>query len=132
MPGMLASLEHSRFSTWLIGSNSIWAYPTVLTLHTFGMMVLVGACAVVDLRLLGFGRGIPLGSMQMLFRLGWGGFWLNLITGSMLFAAEATKKSTSTIFMVKLCLIALGVVTIVLIKRDVYGKGPDPIKVSGT
>lgn len=117
---------------WLLGSNSIWAYPTVLTLHTFGMMVLVGACAVLDLRLLGFGRGIPLDSMQTLFRVMWGGFWLNLVTGSMLFAADATKRGTSTIFMVKLSLIALGVITIVLIKRDVYGKSPVPVTVSGT
>jgi hypothetical protein len=132
MRGILAALDHSGFSTWLLGSNSIWAYPTVLTLHTFGMMVLVGACAVLDLRVLGFGRGIPLGSMQTLFRVMWGGFWLNLVTGSMLFVADATKRGTSTIFMVKLSLIALGVITIVLIKRDLYGKGPDPVTASGT
>jgi hypothetical protein len=132
MLGILESLEHSAFSEWLVGSQSIWAYPTVLTLHTLGMMVLVGACAVLDLRLLGFGRGIPLGSMQTLFRVMWGGFWLNLVTGSMLFVADATKKSTSTIFMVKLSLIALGVITIVLIKRDVYGRSAEPLKVSGT
>jgi len=55
-------LSKSSFSTWLLSSNSIWAYPTVLTLHTFGMMVLVGAALMIDLRLLGFGRGIPLQS----------------------------------------------------------------------
>ena len=36
------------------------AYRTVLTLHTFGMMVLAGAALMIDLRLLGFGRAIPL------------------------------------------------------------------------
>ena len=69
---MLTSLDQSAFSTWLLSSNSIWAYPTVLTLHTFGMMVLVGAALMIDLRLLGFGRGIPLQSLDRLFRVMWG------------------------------------------------------------
>ena len=128
--GILATLDHSDFSIWLLQSNSIWAYPTVLTLHTFGMMVLVGACAVVDLRLLGFGRGIPLGSMQTLFRVMWGGFWLNLVTGSMLFIADATKRATQPLFLVKLSLIAVGIVTIVMIRRNLYGVTNDPVTVS--
>jgi hypothetical protein len=129
---MLASLDHSAFSEWLLGSNSIWAYPTVLTLHTFGMMVLVGACLMLDLRLLGFGRGIPLGSMQTLFRVMWGSFWLNLVTGCMLFVADATKRATQPLFIVKLVLIAVGVATIVLIRRNLYGTNPDPVTISGT
>jgi hypothetical protein len=130
--GILASLDHSAFAEWLLGSNSIWAYPTVLTLHTFGMMVLVGAAAMIDLRLLGFGRGIPLESMRTLFRVIWAGFWLNLVTGSMLFVADATKRGTSVIFLVKLGLIALGVVTLVLIKRKVYEGPSAPVTVTGT
>ena len=129
---ILSSLEGSSFSMWLLGSNSIWAYPTVLTLHTFGMMVLVGASAMLDLRLLGFGRGIPLDSIKTLFRVMWVAFYLNAVTGTMLFAADATKRGTSVIFLVKLLLVAAGVVTIVLIKREVYGKNPAPVTVSGT
>ena len=127
---ILSSLEGSSFSMWLLGSNSIWAYPTVLTLHTFGMMVLVGASAMLDLRVLGFGRGIPLDSMKTLFRVMWVAFWLNAVTGSMLFAADATKRGTSVIFLVKLLFVAAGVLTIVFIKREVYGKNPSPITVS--
>ena len=129
---ILSSLEGSSFSMWLLGSNSIWAYPTVLTLHTFGMMVLVGASAMLDLRLLGFGRGIPLDSIETLFPVMWVAFILNAVTGSMLFVADATKRGTSVIFLVKLLLVAAGVVTIVLIKREVYGKNPAPVTVSGT
>ena len=125
---MLTSMAQSAFSTWLLSSNSIWAYPTVLTAHTFGMMVLVGAALMIDLRLLGFGRTIPLGSMQKLFRVMWAAFILNAVTGSMLFAADATKRGTSLIFLVKLVLVAVGVVTIVLIKRKVFDHAePAPI-----
>jgi hypothetical protein len=129
---MLASLDHSEFAGWLLGSNSIWAYPTVLTLHTFGMMVLVGAAAVIDLRLLGFGRGIPIGSLRGLFRITWAAFILNAITGTMLFVADATKRATQPLFLVKLALIAAGVITIVIIKRRVFDVGTEPVAVNST
>ena len=128
---MLASLEATAFSKWLLGSNSIWAYPTVLTLHTIGMMVLVGAAAMIDLRVLGFGRGIPLGSMGALFRVIWGGLIVNGVTGTMLFMADATKRGTSTIFLVKLALVAVGIATVVMIKRSLHGSGA-PVAVNET
>ena len=54
-------LEGSAFSTWVREAPTIWAFSTILTLHTFGMGVLVGASALLDLRLLGIGRTMPLG-----------------------------------------------------------------------
>ena len=129
---MLASLDQSAFSQWLLGSNSIWAYPTVLTLHTFGMMVLVGAALMVDLRLLGFARAIPLSSMGRLFGVMWGAFWLNLVTGTMLFIADATKRATQPLFLVKLALVALGIVTIVLIKRSMFDGRQEPLVITGS
>jgi hypothetical protein len=60
MMEFLSSLEGSAFGTWLRESGSIWAYPAVLTLHTMGLGVLVGASTVLDLRLLGWAPRIPL------------------------------------------------------------------------
>jgi hypothetical protein len=132
MMQLFASLESSAFSVWVRESNSVWGYPTVLTFHTFGMMVLVGASWAVDLRLLGIGRRIPLGPMQTLFRVMWAGFWLNLVTGSILFAADATTRGTSKLFAAKLAFIAVGVLTMVRIRRDLYGTNPAPVAISGT
>jgi hypothetical protein len=128
---MLASLDQSAFSTWLLSSNSIWAYPTVLTLHTFGMMVLVGSALMIDLRLLGFGRGIPISSLERLFRVMWGAFWLNLITGTMLFIADASKRATQPLFLLKLLLVAAGIATIVLVRRRVFDGAKEPLVISG-
>jgi uncharacterized protein DUF6644 len=127
---MLASLDQSAFSTWLLSSNSIWAYPTVLTLHTFGMMVLVGAALMIDMRLLGFGRSIPVSSLERLFRVMWSAFWLNLITGTMLFIADATKRATQPLFLVKLLLVAGGVATIVLLRRRVFEGRTEPMVIT--
>lgn len=93
-------------------------------------MTLAGASTALDLRLLGIAPGIPLASLRALFPLMWSGFWLNLITGSMLFAAEATSKGSTPLFFLKLGFVAIGVTTVVLIRREVYGRNPDASLVS--
>lgn len=89
---ILAWLEATALSIWLRESSTIWAYPTVLTLHTIGLAVLVGASAALDLRLLGFGSAIPLATFAKAFRVIWIGFWINAVSGVLLFGAEATTK----------------------------------------
>ena len=122
MTDLLASLEASAFATWLRESPSVWAYPTVLTLHTLGLGVLVGANWMVDLRVLGVARAVPLGILSRAFPIMWAGFWVNAITGVLLFAADPSKGMT-TLFMWKLGTIAVGVALILLLKRKVYGRG---------
>ena len=48
----LTALHDSALSTWIREAETVWAFPTILTIHTFGMMLLVGSAWVVDLRLL--------------------------------------------------------------------------------
>ncbi len=103
------------------GPHSVWAYPIVLSLHTFGLMVLVGINAALNLRLLGIGRGIPLGPLSALFPFMWAGFWINVVSGSLLFAADATAKAGSPMFLAKVCLVGLGAVVLVAIGRDMSG-----------
>lgn len=40
------------------------AYPTILTLHTAGMSVVVGTCAVIDLRILDVAGDVPFTSLR--------------------------------------------------------------------
>ena len=123
---LLAALQNSAFSTWLLGSDSIWAFPTVLTLHTVGMMVLVGSSFALDLRLLGAAPGIPLDALRILFPVMWSGFAVNFVTGSMLFAADATTKAAMPLFVIKMGLVVLGLATVVLARRVVYRAGSEP------
>jgi len=123
MMELLAALENSGFGTWLREAPSIWAYPAVLTLHTIGLGVLVGGNAVLDLRLLGWGRAIPLAPLERLFPVMWVGFWVNAISGVALFVGDATTKGTTWVFMTKLVIIAVGVVLLLALRRTVYGRG---------
>ena len=125
MMELLQALEGSAFSTWLRESPSIWAYPTVLTLHTVGLGVLVGANWMVDLRVLGFARAIPGSVLSRAFPMMWAGFWLNAATGALLFAGDPTTKGTTAVFMGKLVLVAVGVVLMIALKRKLHGRDID-------
>jgi hypothetical protein len=124
---MLEWLQSTALSTWIREADSLLAFPGILTVHTLGLGVLVGAAAVLDLRLLGIGGRMPLGPMRDLFPVMWFGFVLNALTGTMLFAADAARRGTSLFFLMKLTFVAVGVATMVLIKRQVYGPTADPI-----
>jgi hypothetical protein len=95
----------------------------VLTLHTLGLGVLVGGNAVLDLRLLGFGKAIPLAPLERLFPIMWIGFWVNALSGVALFVGDATTKGTTWLFMTKLAIIVVGVGLLRALRRTVYGRG---------
>ena len=116
-------LQGSVVGVWTRESPSIWAYPTVLMLHTVGLGVLVGANTVIDFRLLGFAPRLPIPSLAPLYRFMWAGFAMSAVTGAMLFASDATTKARQPVFYIKLTLIALALVITAVIRRTVE-RGP--------
>jgi hypothetical protein len=133
MTDLLVSLQESGLSTWLRESDSLWALPTILTLHTLGLAVLVGSSWAFDLRVLGMGRTIPLGPYRTMFKVMWAGFWINFVTGLLLFAADAERKAGSTLFLLKMSFVIVGVVMLVMIRKHVYGSdGAVPERVSSS
>lgn len=114
--GVLVWLESSPLVVWMQESPSVWAQPTVLTLHTMGMAVLVGACFVLDLRLLGISRHIPLSAFRWVFPAVAVGLIVNLATGVLLFVLRATTWGTSIPFLVKMGLVIASVATLVPIR----------------
>ena len=120
MSDILATIEGLPISTWLRESNSIWAYPTMLTLHTVGLALLVGASAALDLRVLGWGQALALADLRPLFRWMWIGFWINALSGVVLLAADATTKAAAPMFLIKLGLVAIGVVVMAVQKREAF------------
>lgn len=119
----LVWLESTGVSTWVRESGSVWAYPTVLTAHTVGMSVLVGTSAVIDLRLLGVATQAPLVELVVLFRALWTGAALSLVSGLLLFGADASTKGATTIFFVKLACIAGAMVVTTRLRRAFDGAG---------
>lgn len=121
------SLQDSAFTEWFLGSDSIWTYPTVLTLHTVGMAILVGASFVIQLRVLQVARDIPLRRLLPLYRFIWIGFAISLLSGLVLFVTEAADRIIDPVFYVKLASIAAALWLGMIVKRrtiDPHG-GPD-------
>src|SRR6185436_9501574 len=114
---------------WVVGSRSVFAFPSILLLHTIGMGVVVGISAGIDLRILGLAPALPLRPMERFFPLLWVGFWVNAITGTVLLAADATTKLANVDFYVKMVFIFLAVVNLQMMKSRVFrdplvDKGP--------
>jgi hypothetical protein len=100
----LQALQESGFAQWIQAS----AYPVVITLHSIGLAISVGLLAVIDLRVLGFVKALPLPAMRRFMSVVWFGFALNAVTGVMLFSIDAEKHFYSNVFRIKLLSIAAG------------------------
>ena len=79
-----------------------WLYPTFETGHYIGLSLLVGGIMLIDLRVLGMARGLPLKGMIGLLPFVWAGFIINLLTGSMLFIYGATNFGVNRAFQLKM------------------------------
>jgi hypothetical protein len=119
MIDMLTAVEQSSLATWVREAPTLWAYPTILFLHTVGLGFLVGLNTVIDLRILGVAQAFPLAPMRRLFPIMWLGFWVNAVSGVALLAADATTKLVNPVFGIKLAFIALGVLNMKMFKRRI-------------
>jgi hypothetical protein len=117
-------LDATALSTWLKESPSVWAFPTVLTLHTTGMGVLVGASYVLDLRLLGIGR-TPLSGYRWVFPTLAVGLCVNIITGVLLFIKDPIHWGTAIPFLFKMALVIASVATVMPMRSLVLGSGTE-------
>ena len=85
-----------------------WAYPTLETLHLVAIALLFGSIVVVDLRVLGASKNLPLRQLaQHALPLTLLAFLGAAATGSLLFTAHAADLIGNRIFLVKLGLIML-------------------------
>ena len=116
----LTWLEQSGFSTWIRESPSVWAYPTVLFMHTLGLGFLVGGSMVLDLRALGFSDRLPLEPMKKFIPLMWFGLIVNALSGVVLVMIDATSMLSNPLFYIKLAFIALALVSGRLLANQVF------------
>ncbi len=117
MHDWLAGIEQTGLATWVREAPTLWAYPTVLFLHTVGLGFLVGLNVTIDLRLLGVAAALPLAPMRRWFPVMWAGFWVNAGSGLLLLAADATTKLLNPVFGIKMLFVCAGVLNMWYFKR---------------
>jgi hypothetical protein len=84
-----------------------WLWPLCESLHFIGLAVLVGGAGFLDLRLLGFFRGISIRDVKAFMPVAVGGFALNAATGALFLVMQAHLYLGSAIWWWKVGFIAL-------------------------
>lgn len=128
------------FSKWLaatplstIVSDSRWIVPASQIVHFFGLALLFGMAGMLDLRMLGLGKGIPIGefSRRMIPWAGTG-FLLNVITGFIMYAGAPFMFAHNRAFGFKMLFIAVAGLNVLVFyvtgiarKVEALGSGDD-------
>lgn len=102
---LAAWLDAIGVGPWARGSSLV--YPVVNMLHLLGLVMLVGGIGVLDLRIVGAWRRLPIAALShALTPIAMTGFMLMAGSGAILFAADGTALAQSDIFVRKLVLVA--------------------------
>ena len=114
-PAWAAALQESGFAFAI--RDSSWIYPTANLTHILGLALLVGSILILDLRLLGLGRWISVDALSRLttpFSIL--GICLSLMSGSILFSADAAALATNPVFRLKMSILAFAIANAVLFR----------------
>ena len=86
--------------------ESLWAFPIAETIHIAAFAVVVGSIVVLDLRLIGLSRRVPVARLAA-HVLPWtlGAFVVAALAGLTMFTAHAADYLTNRVFMLKMGLI---------------------------
>jgi hypothetical protein len=112
-PAVFVALEGSAVGQAI--RQSSWVYMTANVGHIVALVVFAGAVAVLDLRMAGaFAATAPGHVLSRARRVAILSFIGLLLSGAVLFTAEASHVIMNRVFQLKLALIALGLTNIVL------------------
>ena len=95
-------------ASWLaqLMRQSLWAYPAVEIVHITGIILLVGSVAMLDLRLLGLSRSIPVSALaRHVLPWSWAALLLIVPSGLAMFSAHATDFLGNGAFALKMTLL---------------------------
>jgi hypothetical protein len=121
-------LDSTRLSAWMVYP---WVWPTLEIFHFLGLTLLMGTVVLLDLRLLGMGKGLPVGPLHQFIPWGIAGFIVNLITGLLFFVGSPTAYAYNIAFQLKMIAILLAGMNVLVFylilfrKAEALGPGDD-------
>lgn len=102
------AVSGASFALW--ASRDPWAYPVANVVHVLGLALLLGPILLIDLRLLGAFPALPSAPFVRTLRpFAVAGLVLLILSGPVLFAADAVALAESGTFRLKLVLVGLGI-----------------------
>src|SRR5690606_24432582 len=103
-PGPLGAIEALPIAAAM--REWLWLYPGVEIVHIVGFVLLAGSIAMLDLRLLGLSKSIPVPALAR-HVLPWtlGALILIVPSGLLMFAAHASEFVDNPVFLLKMMLL---------------------------
>ncbi len=118
-----------------------WSYAAVNAAHITGIALLFGAIVPLDLRLLGCFRHISIRTLaRVLVPVAACGLMLAVTAGALLFSIRAVQYAGTTLFQIKMVLVACGIANAVLLRKaaawealrdDAVGMPPPQLRAAG-
>jgi hypothetical protein len=123
---VLENLEWLEKSTWAVSiRQSLWLYPALEIVHIVGIVMLVGAAFLFDLRLLGYSKNLPLSGLAS-HLLPWSqrGLILIIPSGILLFITNAKALGTDFTFWLKVTLLVVAALNVFVFHQFIFKKPP--------
>jgi len=87
--------------------ESWWLFPTLETLHFIGLILLLGALLIMDLRYLGLASRAPLSAVMRYLPVAVLGFTINLATGILFVVSDPFRYVPNPAFQLKMLAVLL-------------------------
>jgi hypothetical protein len=112
----LAWLEGSALGHAMRGAG-VWTYGLVNLIHILGISALFGAVLLLDLRLLGLWRGVPLASIATpAVPVARAGFAIAAASGACLLVTNATEYAGNPFLLMKFSAVAIGLLNVAVLE----------------
>jgi len=121
--GFLLWYEEGFFGVFI--RESLWGYPIVLSSHAVGMATVMGVVVALNMRVLGFAKGLSVPAFNKMFIVAWLGFAINLISGLLLFAGTASSYFFQGAFQLKIGAIVAGGILMKQVMNSVRANKPE-------
>src|SRR6185503_16440343 len=100
-----AWVESTAISKALFGMS--WLWPLGESLHFIGLCMLIGGAGLLDLRLMGLFRGLPIRHVKAMMPWAIAGFVINAVTGALFLIMQPHLYLTSGVWWSKVAFIVL-------------------------
>jgi len=91
-----ASIQH------FVIDSSMWVWPLLEDLHFLGLILLIGTIGMLNLRVLGFLKQLPVAPLHRFIPWGIAGFFINVVTGFLFFMGMPGFYVLNLVFQVKM------------------------------
>jgi hypothetical protein len=94
--------------------SSMWVWPILEDLHFFGLILLLGTIGVVNIRVLGLLKRLPLAPLHRFLPWGIAGFALNVVTGFLFYIGMPNFYNPNVVFQLKIFTIFIAAAELLL------------------